>query len=100
MTTKKIVSFIIKFGITIGIFYYLISSGKLNFQKLYVFWEKPIILVVLLVVLLFASVSVFLNKVCNCNASFPTVLLLIDITTQRGVTLEKDEPFFPRCEAE
>ena len=46
---RKTLSFTLKLGITAIIFYYLINSGKLNFYKLNIFWEKPLILVILLV---------------------------------------------------
>ena len=89
MTTKKIVSFIIKFGITIGIFYYLISSGKLNFQKLYVFWEKPIILVVLLVVF-----GLIIVPICTVRWWFFLKALSLNVPLSRSFLLTWIGNFF------
>ena len=89
MTVKKIFSFIIKFGITIGIFYYLISSGKLNFQKLNIFWEKPIILVVLLVVF-----GLIIVPICTVRWWFLLNALSLNVPLSRSFLLTWIGNFF------
>jgi glycosyltransferase 2 family protein len=89
MTAKKIFNFIIKFGIIIGIFYYLISSGKLNFQKLSVFWEKPIILVILLVVF-----GLIIIPICTVRWWFLLKALSLNVPLSRSFLLTWIGNFF------
>jgi glycosyltransferase 2 family protein len=89
MTAKKIFSFIIKFGITIGIFYYLISSGKLNFKKLSVFWEKPIILVILLIVF-----GLIIVPICTVRWWFLLKALSLNVPLSRSFLLTWIGNFF------
>jgi glycosyltransferase 2 family protein len=89
MTAKKIFSFIIKFGITIGIFYYLINSGKLNFQKLSVFWEKPIILIILLIVF-----GLIIVPICTVRWWFLLKALSLNVPLSRSFLLTWIGNFF------
>ncbi len=58
MTIKKVLNLLIKFAITLGIFYYLLKSGKLNFDRLILFWEHPITLFKILFILVVIIVPI------------------------------------------
>jgi len=52
MKYKRIISTILKFAFTIGVIYYLITTGSLNFQRLSLFIEAPENLFIILISLL------------------------------------------------
>jgi len=52
MNYKKVIEFFLKFGLTAGIIFFLVQSGRLNFSRLLLFLDSPIVLFSLLFILL------------------------------------------------
>lgn len=56
MNFKKVVKFFLRLSLTLGIIFFLVQSGRLNFSRLLLFLDSPKILFTLLFVLLVVSI--------------------------------------------
>ncbi|MBT3226933.1 MAG: flippase-like domain-containing protein [Deltaproteobacteria bacterium] len=52
MNYKKVVKFFLKLSLTLGIIFFLVQSGRLNFNRLLLFLDSPLVLFTLLFVLI------------------------------------------------